>query len=124
MRRKTGDESFRALPSQRIAILVDSENLEITVSQSYGAAGSRQVGRRDQTGGGLRSEKNIRRTVFPNWKRIIPDVVRNRTLVRSIYYKRRERVVSDKFRKMWETELGGEIKQPIKSVDPYMPVTI
>ena len=92
------------LKSQRIALLVDSENLEISVSRFYEPA------------------KALRQThlAYPDWLKIIEKVVGNRTLVRNIYYKKRERSVSRKFQEFWEKRLDGEIKQPIKSVDPYI----
>jgi len=33
---------------------------------------------------------------------------------------KRGRSVSAKFARLWKEKLGGEIKQPIKSVDPYI----
>lgn len=90
--------------NQRIAILVDSENLEINVSDHFEPTG--------------RDKKN--HLAYPNWRTIIPDAVRKRELVRLIYYKKRGLRISSKFRRLWEEDLGGEIKQPIKSVDPYI----
>lgn len=92
------------LNSQRIAILTDSENLEITVTRHY------------------EPEESLQNThvAYPDWKEIIPLVTGDRTLIRNIYYKRRGRRISEKFRVIWTKELGGEIKQPLKSVDPYI----
>ena len=92
------------LEPQRIAILVDSENLEISVSQNY------EVPTREK-----RSH-----SAYPDWMHIIPKIVGERTLVRNIYYKKESKSISDKFRRLWSEDLGGEIRQPIKSVDPYI----
>jgi len=90
--------------AQRVAILVDSENLEITVAQNYEVP------------------RTLRRThrAYPNWKMILPLVTGRRTLIRNIYYKKQQKKISPKFKRLWEDELQGEIKQPIKSVDPYI----
>ncbi len=85
----------RVLASQRIALLVDSENVEIAI---------------------MRQSRSGR----PNWQAIIDSVVNGRTLVRNVYYKKRERSVTEAFKTFWEKQLAGEVKQPIKSVDPYI----
>jgi len=92
------------LVSQRIAILVDSENLEISVSENY------------------EPERRLLKThtAYPDWKVIVPLVAAKRNVVRNIYYKKRGLRISPKFERLWEQDLGGEIKQPIKSVDPYI----
>ena len=92
------------LKDQRVAILVDAENLEINVSDYY------------------EPDRNERRThvAYPDWKEIIPKVVKGRVLVRNIYYKKKGLRISTKFKRIWEVELGGEFKQPIKSVDSYI----
>jgi len=90
--------------SQRIAILVDAENIEINVSDHYEPAGGKKSGY----------------LAYPDWKTIIPDIAKGRKIVRNIYYKKSGLKVSDKFRRMWEEDFGGEIRQPIKSVDPYI----
>jgi len=92
------------LKAQRIAILVDSENLEISVSENYEA------------------ESKLRKShiAYPDWTTIIPRVIGGRTLVRNIYYKKKELRISKKFEKLWTDTLAGEIKQPQKSVDPYI----
>lgn len=87
---------------QRLAILVDSENLEISVQDLYAK------GRRAS------------HAAYPNWLKIIPEIVSARGLVRNIYYKKRGKRVSLKFKELWERELGGEIRQPEKSADPYI----
>ena len=92
------------LAAQRIAVLVDSENLEITVSQNYEPP---------------RGKKSSHRA-FPDWLEILPEVIANRSIFRNIYYKKRGLRISDKFRKIWCQELRGEIRQPEKSVDPYI----
>lgn len=92
------------LKSQRMAILTDSENLEIAVTRHYEPE----------------PEQKKTHLAYPDWKEIIPCVVGGRTLVRNIYYKKRGKRVSEKFRAFWVRELGGEIKQPLKSVDPYI----
>ena len=89
---------------QKLAILVDSENLEISVNVDFEV------------------DASLRKThvAYPDWMTIIPRVVGDRTLVRNIYYKKRELDVSRKFRTLWERKLFGEFKQPEKSVDPYI----
>jgi len=89
---------------ERVAILVDSENLEISAFS--------------RLKGGRRGA--VARVTFPNWMTIIPRVVGARTLVRNIYYKKRGLSISPRFRALWEEELHGEIRQPPKSVDPYI----
>ncbi len=89
---------------QRVAILVDSENLEISVQKHFEPPAAKRSTHR----------------AYPNWIKIIPRVIAGRTLTRSIYYKKRGRRISQKFSKLWQTQLNGEIKQPIKSVDPYI----
>ena len=92
------------LAAQRLAILVDSENLEITVSQNY------------------EPEKAQRLThnAYPDWLTIMPMLITDRLVFRNIYYKKRGKRISDKFVKIWQEKLHGEIKQPEKSVDPYI----
>lgn len=87
---------------QRVVILVDSENVEIAV--------------RDLSDSSSRRKQNV----FPDWRRIFPMLLNGRSLVRSIYYKEKGRRLSPKFRRFWEEEMSGEIKQPEKSADPYM----
>ena len=57
--------------SQRVAILVDSENLEITVTDNYEP---------------LEGAKT--HVLYPDWMEIIPHVLSGRNLVRNIYYKK------------------------------------
>ena len=92
------------LAAQRIAILVDSENLEITVSQSYEPP---------------RGKKKTH-VAYPDWLQILPEVIGGRSVFRNIYYKKRGLRISEKFRRIWCEQLYGEIKQPEKSVDPYI----
>jgi uncharacterized LabA/DUF88 family protein len=87
--------------AQRVSVLVDSENLEIAAEDMFGLRKSKQI-------------------VYPNWKVIIPEILSGRELVRLIYYKKASRTISDKFEALWREELGGEFKQPEKSVDPYI----
>ncbi|MFN8390655.1 MAG: NYN domain-containing protein [Bdellovibrionota bacterium] len=104
LRSRTARRRPRVRKAQRIALFVDSENLEITVRQSY-------AGRRSS---------EARHGVFPDWRKIMPEVIGNREVVRTIYYKERGRPVSEKFRKFWEAEFQGEIRQPPKAADPYI----
>lgn len=92
------------LAAQRIAVLVDSENLEITVAQSYEPP---------------RGKKSTHRA-YPDWLEILPQVIGGREVFRSIYYKKRGLKISGNFRRIWCEELKGEIRQPEKSVDPYI----
>lgn len=92
------------LSAQRLAILVDSENLEITAAQNYSSGKSHGAQRR----------------VFPNWKVIIPEIVGKRALVRNIYYKQKGQRISEKFRKFWTEQCSGEIRHVTKSADPYI----
>ncbi len=92
------------LKAQRVAILVDSENLEISVSENFEPE---------------RGLKNTHRA-YPDWKEIFPEVVGQRTVIRNIYYKKKGLPISAKFRRFWTVELKGEIKQPPKSADPYI----
>ena len=62
-----------SLKAQRIAVLVDSENLEITVEQNY------------EPERGMKTSH----VAYPDWKEIIPLVVGERTLIRCIYYKKK-----------------------------------
>lgn len=89
---------------QRVAILVDSENLEISVTDYHNP----------------RSPKKSSSVAYPNWKKILPNILKKRLLVRNIYYKKQGLLISEKFRKFWMEELSGEIRQPKKSVDPYI----
>lgn len=92
--------------SERIAILVDSENLEIAVHQQAGGSNSRS-----------------KQTVFPEWKRILAELVGPRSLVRLIYFKEKGRKLSKKFETFWQDECLGEIQRPVKSADPAMIIT-
>jgi len=92
------------IEAQRVAILVDSENIEISVSEHYEPS----------------AKERRTHIAYPDWLKIIPRVVAGRTVVRNIYYKERARRISKKFRALWERELSGEIKQPNKSADPYI----
>lgn len=95
------------LKAQRVALFVDSENLEITVRTNYlvkaGSSATAQT-----------------HSIFPDWKTIIPEIVGDRQLVRTLYYKEKGRPVSHKFRSFWSEEFDGEVRQPPKSVDPYI----
>ena len=92
--------------AQRLTILVDSENLEIAVRQSIASKASRRS-----------------HGAFPDWHKILPELVGGRSLVRLIYFKEAGRRVSKKFEKFWQEELSGEIHRPIKSADPAIIVT-
>lgn len=97
---------FDRLPptDQRVAILVDSENLEISVDRHFEPPAGQKTTHR----------------AYPDWMTIIPRVLAGRTLTRSIYYKKRGKRISARFAKLWQTQLNGEVKQPRKSVDPYI----
>jgi uncharacterized LabA/DUF88 family protein len=88
---------------QRIALLIDSETLEITVENMFTAR---------------QSERKM--MYYPEWRSIVSDVVAGRDAVRLIYYKKQSRPINPKFEKMWTEELSGEVRQPEKSVDPYL----
>ncbi len=47
-------------------------------------------------------------------------MVGGREVIRMIYYKKQSRPINSKFEKMWTEELGGEVRQPEKSIDPYL----
>ncbi len=91
---------------QRVAILVDSENVEIAVADSSG-------------------EKRRRRAfnTFPDWRKILSELVGARSLVRLIYFKEKNRPLSKKFAEFWESDLLGEIERPVKSADPAIIIT-
>lgn len=88
---------------QRIAILIDSETLEITVENMFASYNS-----------------EVKYMYYPEWRSIVSDVSRDRRIVRMVYYKKQSRPVNYKFEKMWTEEMGGEVRQPEKSVDPYL----
>lgn len=88
---------------QRIAVLIDSETLEITVENMFASHNS-----------------DIKYMYYPEWRSIVSDVANQRRIVRMVYYKKQSRPVNYKFEKMWTEELGGEVRQPEKSVDPYL----
>ena len=86
--------------AQRIAILVDSENIEIAAAQPD---------RADRTRGRLQT--------FPDWKIILRAIVGERSLIRLIYFKEKGRPLSRKFITFWQDECQGEIQRPVKSAD-------
>ena len=94
------------MKGQRVAILVDSENIEIAV-------------RKNETGRRKRSDF----AMYPDWKKILPELVAGRTLVRLIYFKEKGRPLSKKFEKFWEEECHGELQRPTKSADPAIIMT-
>lgn len=92
------------IPSaQRIAVLIDSETLEITVENMFSSYNS-----------------EVKYMHYPEWRSIVSDVSNHRRIIRMVYYKKQSRPVNYKFEKMWTEELGGEVRQPEKSVDPYL----
>lgn len=93
----------RILSAQRIAVLIDSETLEITVENMFSSHNS-----------------EVKYMYYPEWRSIVSDVSKQRRIVRMVYYKKQSRPVNYKFEKMWTEELGGEVRQPEKSVDPYL----
>ena len=95
--------SLQSAPSQRIALLIDSETLEITVENMYAS-----------------DQSDRKMMYYPEWRSIVNDVVGDREVIRMIYYKKQAKPINTKFEKMWTEELGGEVRQPEKSVDPYL----
>lgn len=93
----------RPVNDQRIAVLIDSETLEITVENMFSSYSS-----------------EVKYMYYPEWRSIVSDVSNHRRIVRMVYYKKQSRPVNYKFEKMWTEELGGEVRQPEKSVDPYL----
>ncbi|MBS1269940.1 MAG: hypothetical protein MAG794_00892 [Gammaproteobacteria bacterium] len=93
----------RIRSDQRIAVLIDSETLEITVENMFTTYNS-----------------EVKYMYYPEWRSIVSDVANYRRIVRMIYYKKQSRPINYKFEKMWTEELGGEVRQPEKSVDPYL----
>jgi len=93
----------RVRSDQRIAVLIDSETLEITVENMFSSHNS-----------------EVKYMYYPEWRSIVGDVSDHRRIVRMVYYKKQSRPVNYKFEKMWTEELGGEVRQPDKSVDPYL----
>lgn len=93
----------RVRSDQRIAVLIDSETLEITVENMFTSRSS-----------------EVKYMYYPEWRSIVSDVSGYRRIVRMVYYKKQSRPVNYKFEKMWTEELGGEVRQPEKSVDPYL----
>ena len=88
---------------QKIALLIDSENLEITVQTKFSDNKSKH-----------------KKVFYPEWKSILQEVIRGRKVTRLIYYKKESLQINQKFEKFWREEMGGEIRQPEKSVDPYL----
>ena len=98
------ERNRQRIPSaQRIAVLIDSETLEITVENMFAS-----------------HDSDVKYMYYPEWRSIVADVSRYRQIVRMVYYKKQSRPVNYKFEKMWTEELGGEVRQPEKSVDPYL----
>jgi len=93
----------RVQSAQRIAVLIDSETLEITVENMFASRNS-----------------EVKYMYYPEWRSIVSDVSNQRRIVRMVYYKKQSLPVNYKFEKMWTEELGGEVRQPEKSVDPYL----
>lgn len=81
------------LAHQKIAIFIDAENVEMSGYNVYG-------GRTD-------------------YKKLIKALGDMRQITRIIYYKPEHKEISGDFKKFW-FDLGGEIKQPIKNVDPWL----
>jgi uncharacterized LabA/DUF88 family protein len=77
---------------QKVGIFIDAENIELSGYNIYG-------GRTD-------------------YKKIIKSIG-DREITRIIYYKPQHKEISDDFRKFW-SELGGEIKQPLKNADSLL----
>lgn len=97
------ERARRRVNDQRIAVLIDSETLEITVENMFSSYNS-----------------EVKYMYYPEWRAIVSDVSNHRRIVRMVYYKKQSRPVNYKFEKMWTEELGGEVRQPEKSVDPYL----
>jgi len=93
----------RVQSDQRVAILIDSETLEITVENMFATRAT-----------------DVKYMYYPEWRSIVSDVSNQRRIVRMVYYKKQSRPVNYKFEKMWTEELGGEVRKPEKSVDPYL----
>jgi len=97
---------------QRIAVLIDSENLEITVQNLFLKKNKNKAKTTKKT--------PAKRVYYPEWKSIVNEIVQERTVVRLVYYKKQSIQVNTKFEKFWSEEFNGEIRQPEKSVDPYL----
>lgn len=78
---------------QKVGIFIDAENIELSGYNIYG-------GRTD-------------------YKKIIK-AVGERDIARIIYYKPQYKDISEDFRKFWEGEVEGEIKQPLKNADSLL----
>lgn len=78
---------------QKVGIFIDAENIELSGYNIYS-------GRTD-------------------YKKIIK-AVGEREITRIIYYKPQHKEISDVFKKFWEVEVGGEIKQPLKNADSLL----
>jgi len=102
-RSRDHDSRRRMHSAQRIAVLIDSETLEITVENMFPSYNS-----------------DVKYMYYPEWRSIVSDISNHRRIVRMVYYKKQSRPVNYKFEKMWTEELGGEVRQPEKSVDPYL----
>lgn len=82
------------LSDQKVAILVDAENVETSGFQIHGG-----------------------RT---NYRKIL-ESIGERKITRIIYYKPIHKEISHEFKEFW-FKLGGEIKQPIKNVDSFLTI--
>jgi uncharacterized LabA/DUF88 family protein len=80
---------------QKAGILIDAENIEIS---GYGAHGGRT-----------------------DYKKILTEAASKRDITRIIYYKPIHKEITEEFKKFW-SDLGGEIKQPMKSADSYITI--
>jgi uncharacterized LabA/DUF88 family protein len=78
---------------QKVGIFIDAENIELSGYNIYG-------GRTD-------------------YKKIIK-AIGDREITRIIYYKPQYKEISEVFKKFWEGEVGGEIKQPLKNADSLL----
>ena len=85
--------SVQSAPNQRIALLIDSETLEITVENMYAS-----------------NQSDRKMMYYPEWRSIVNDVVEDREVIRMIYYKKQAKPINTKFEKMWTEELGGEVR--------------
>lgn len=90
---KKVEEQKKYLVHQKIGVFIDAENIEMS---GYGIYGGRT-----------------------DYKKLVETIGGQRQVIRIIYYKPIHKDISGDFRKFW-SELGGEIKQPIKNVDPFL----
>jgi len=86
---------MKKLVFQKVGILIDAENIEIS---GYGTHGGRT-----------------------NYKKILLEAGEQREVTRIIYYKPIHKEITDDFKKFWK-DMGGEIKQPMKSADSYLTI--